>query len=137
MSGIDLNSADASADEIINSCLLGNPPKSFFLYAGAGSGKTRSLVSALVALREQRGPQLWMRGQRIGVITILGRLGAHQTIAVASLRRKYDVVVRVWPIKRPNEAVSGLHRNNVIGSVDESGRIPPTMRASALHKTRA
>ena len=83
MSGIDLNSADASADEIINSCLLGNPPKSFFLYAGAGSGKTRSLVSALVALREQRGPQLWMRGQRIGVITYTNK-------AADEIKRRLD-----------------------------------------------
>lgn len=83
MSGIDLNSADASADEIINSCLLGDHPKSFFLYAGAGSGKTRSLVSALVALREQRGPQLWMRGQRIGVITYTNK-------AADEIKRRLD-----------------------------------------------
>jgi len=69
MTVTDLNSTDAGADELIKSCLLNSPQQSFFLYAGAGSGKTRSLVSALMALREGRGPQLWMRGQRIAVIT--------------------------------------------------------------------
>lgn len=34
---------DAKADETILACLDLDKPKSFFLYAGAGSGKTRSL----------------------------------------------------------------------------------------------
>lgn len=83
MSGIDPNSTDAGADEIIKSCLIGNPPQSFFLYAGAGSGKTRSLVSGLLALREHRGPRLWMRGQRIGVITYTNK-------AADEIKRRLD-----------------------------------------------
>ena len=35
---------DSAADSIIQSCLNIKNPKSFFLFAGAGSGKTRSLV---------------------------------------------------------------------------------------------
>ena len=38
---------DAEADEIILGCLNLEKPKSFFLYAGAGSGKTRSLVEVI------------------------------------------------------------------------------------------
>jgi DNA helicase-2/ATP-dependent DNA helicase PcrA len=83
LSDIDPNSIDAGADEIIKACLVGSPQKSFFLYAGAGSGKTRSLVSALMALREQRGPQLWMRGQRIGVITYTNK-------AADEIKRRLD-----------------------------------------------
>jgi DNA helicase-2/ATP-dependent DNA helicase PcrA len=61
---------DAGVDDTIASCLLDSPPQSFFLYAGAGSGKTRSLVKALSVLREKRGDELWMRGQRVCVITL-------------------------------------------------------------------
>ncbi|AMP02131.1 uvrD/REP helicase N-terminal domain protein [Collimonas arenae] len=44
-------------------------PRSFFLFAGAGSGKTRSLVKALSHIRSTHGRQLVFRGQRVGVIT--------------------------------------------------------------------
>ena len=37
---------DAEADATITECLNLAEPRSFFLYAGAGSGKTRSLVNA-------------------------------------------------------------------------------------------
>ncbi|MEF1244112.1 UvrD-helicase domain-containing protein [Vibrio campbellii] len=44
-------------------------PKSFLLFAGAGSGKTRSLVNVLQEIREQRADRLIQKGQRVGVIT--------------------------------------------------------------------
>ena len=56
-------------DDQILECLTANPRQSFFLYAGAGSGKTRSLVYALNRLRNEQGRQFWLRGQHIGVIT--------------------------------------------------------------------
>lgn len=60
---------DRSADEQIAVCLDISNPKSFFLFAGAGSGKTRSLVSALEHIQEAWGDRLRRAGQRIGVIT--------------------------------------------------------------------
>lgn len=44
-------------------------PTSFFLYAGAGSGKTRSLVHALNYLAKTYGDMLRMRGRQVAVIT--------------------------------------------------------------------
>jgi DNA helicase-2/ATP-dependent DNA helicase PcrA len=44
-------------------------PVSFFLFAGAGSGKTRSLVNALKYLPQGNKKQLLLRSQKIGVIT--------------------------------------------------------------------
>lgn len=38
---------DRHVDEEIKNCLDPRAPRSFFLFAGAGSGKTRSLVGAL------------------------------------------------------------------------------------------
>lgn len=60
---------DESADATILACLDLEHPKSFFLYAGAGSGKTRSLVEAVRAVCRDQGRRLSLGGQQIGVIT--------------------------------------------------------------------
>ncbi len=44
-------------------------PRSFFLFAGAGSGKTRSLVNALKHLGQRHRDALRLRGRRVAVIT--------------------------------------------------------------------
>ena len=44
---------DAGADATIRECLSLDQPRSFFLFAGAGSGKTRSLKEALEGLDTQ------------------------------------------------------------------------------------
>jgi DNA helicase-2/ATP-dependent DNA helicase PcrA len=61
--------ADDHVDGEIAACLDMVKPRSFFLFAGAGSGKTRSLVNALRHLRKQYGTKLRFGGQRIAVIT--------------------------------------------------------------------
>jgi DNA helicase-2/ATP-dependent DNA helicase PcrA len=66
---VNVNEIDDVVDSQIQDCLNLDSLKSFFLYAGAGSGKTRSLVNALQWIRETYGRRLWLRGQRIGVIT--------------------------------------------------------------------
>ncbi|QSW23544.1 UvrD-helicase domain-containing protein [Rhizobium leguminosarum] len=63
------NDVDKDVDEEIRACLDPANPRSFFLYAGAGSGKTRSLVDALKHIRKEHGPSLWLQGRRVGVIT--------------------------------------------------------------------
>ena len=60
---------DAEADATIMACLNFAAPKSFFLYAGAGSGKTRSLVEAIRTVCRHQGRHLSLGGQQIGVIT--------------------------------------------------------------------
>jgi DNA helicase-2/ATP-dependent DNA helicase PcrA len=68
MSDVSTDNDRAVSDEIA-ACLDGAKPKSFFLFAGAGSGKTRALVDALKAARQARGDDLRLNGQKIGVIT--------------------------------------------------------------------
>lgn len=58
-----------SADEMIFSCLKLDAPKSFFLFAGAGSGKTRSLVTALKKFRYDYSNLLRRNGQKVAIIT--------------------------------------------------------------------
>lgn len=60
---------DRHVDEEIKNCLDPRAPRSFFLFAGAGSGKTRSLVGALDHLRDTAGARLRIRGQKVAVIT--------------------------------------------------------------------
>lgn len=60
---------DDIADEIIDNCLKLNKPKSFFMFAGAGSGKTRSLVKALNSINAKIGTTLLQSGRKVAVIT--------------------------------------------------------------------
>ncbi|MEF9420600.1 MULTISPECIES: UvrD-helicase domain-containing protein [Xanthomonas] len=63
------NDVDQPADALIARCLNPGNPKSFFLFAGAGSGKTRSLVAALEHIQTNWGEGLRRQGKRVGVIT--------------------------------------------------------------------
>lgn len=109
---VDENERDAGVvDEIIN-FVASTPPKSFFLFAGAGSGKTRTLVAALRVLTgvESRDPapgaardenepsvrfarDLRARAQTIRVITftknaalvVTGRLGLNDLTRVTTI----------------------------------------------------
>ncbi|MBR9880918.1 MAG: ATP-dependent helicase [Gammaproteobacteria bacterium] len=60
---------DHQADLAINECLNPESPNSFFLYAGAGSGKTYSLVRALEKFEELHGERFRRAGKKVGVIT--------------------------------------------------------------------
>ncbi|MCY1424844.1 hypothetical protein D9M71_406090 [compost metagenome] len=85
------NDRDAGVVEEITGYLTSSPPQSFFLFAGAGSGKTRTLVETLRRLTGVEphdaglkfAARLRSRGQAVRVITytrnavtvINGRLG--------------------------------------------------------------
>lgn len=79
------------ADQTIRECLKSN--RSFALIAGAGSGKTTSLVTALDYIRAQYGPTLRQNGQCIACITytkravevIRSRLGFDQLYHISTL----------------------------------------------------
>lgn len=60
---------DAGADATIRECLSLDQPRSFFLFAGAGSGKTRSLKEALEGLDTQTLTTLRKHSRKIAVIT--------------------------------------------------------------------
>lgn len=57
------------ADKIIEECLSLHTPKSFFLFAGAGAGKTRSLVNALQYINNTIRDQLVLLDKHVAVIT--------------------------------------------------------------------
>lgn len=108
---LDDDLVDAAADETIGQCLDLTAPRSFFLYAGAGSGKTRSLVAAIRDLCERQGRGLSLTGRKVAVITytnaacdeIVQRLEFDPRIDVSTIHafawsmiRGYDADIRVW-----------------------------------------
>lgn len=95
------NDRDAHVVEDICGYITTVPPRSFFLFAGAGSGKTRTLVEVLrrvtgVVEHEPGGhyaERLRSRGQSVRVITytknatavVTGRLGENYLTAVSTI----------------------------------------------------
>ena len=63
------NDIDLQVDETLEKCILSSPRKSFFLFAGAGSGKTYSLVLLLKKIRDSIGKDLLLQGKNVAVIT--------------------------------------------------------------------
>lgn len=63
------NNKDLQVDETLEKCILSTPRKSFFLFAGAGSGKTHSLVLLLKKIRDGIGKDLLLQGKNVAVIT--------------------------------------------------------------------
>lgn len=63
------NNIDIQVDETLEKCILSTPRKSFFLFAGAGSGKTYSLVLLLKKIRDNIGKNLLLQGRNVAVIT--------------------------------------------------------------------
>lgn len=98
---LDGNDRDAGVVEEICGYLTDIPPRNYFLFAGAGSGKTRTLVEVLRCLTgvtaHEKGGQLArslkMYGRSIRVVTytknavsiINGRLGDNNLVSVSTI----------------------------------------------------
>lgn len=63
------NNIDDSVDQEIFDCFNPIEPKSFFLFAGAGSGKTRSLVNVLGRFKKEYGVNFRLYRQKVAIIT--------------------------------------------------------------------
>lgn len=63
------NHVDDHVDVEIQQCLNAVPPKSFFMFAGAGAGKTRSLILALEYIDCVKGSFLAEHSKQVAVIT--------------------------------------------------------------------
>ncbi len=96
---------------MITSCLAPSSPRSFFLYAGAGSGKTRSLVRAMKGFSATFGDDYRRLAKKIAVITytnaavdeIVGRIEMDPLFHVStihsfcwSLIRGFHEAIRTW-----------------------------------------
>lgn len=122
---------DAEADATIIECLNLSKPRSFFLYAGAGSGKTRSLVNAVrKTIDGEHGRQLTLTGKKIGVITytnaacdeIKQRLEFDPRVEVMtihafswSLIEGFNVDIRQWLAVNLKEEIAQLEEQHKKG----------------------
>lgn len=137
------NTFDAEADNTIARCVTTSPPQSFFLFAGAGSGKTRSLVEALKVIKTKVADRFRLQGQQVGVITftnkacdeIKRRLEFDPIFVVStihrfawSLIRGLNADIREWlkvNLKAEIEVLAEKERNGRAGkaSQDRQGRM--------------
>ncbi len=63
------NNIDEPVDDLIFESIKPTSPKSFFLFAGAGSGKTRTLVNVLKKFKKDFGSAFKLRNKRVAIIT--------------------------------------------------------------------
>ena len=60
---------DTPADVALRACIAASQRQSFVMMAGAGSGKTTSLIKALAAVIQLHGPSLKKHRRRVACIT--------------------------------------------------------------------
>jgi DNA helicase II / ATP-dependent DNA helicase PcrA len=98
-----IGSPDTPADLEVRACLDRKPPRSFAMVAGAGSGKTTSLIKALAHLANMRGPALRRSGQRIACITYtevaVGEIS--EDVGVSPLFHISTIHSFLWSVIRP------------------------------------
>lgn len=110
-------------DEEIYNCLNLENPKSFFLFAGAGSGKTRTLVDVLRRFRIENLGKMREKGQKIAIITytnaasdeIKRRLDFDPSFIISTIHsfaweliNSYQNDIREWLKKRLLSEISDL-----------------------------
>ena len=118
------------ADGTIRACLDLDAPRSFFLFAGAGSGKTRSLVGALEDLLEREGERLQRNRQSVAVITytnaaaeeIRERMAFDPRIEVSTLHafagrliEGFHDDIRDWLVRRTETKLTETNKKNANG----------------------
>lgn len=109
---------DTPADIELRACLDERPLTSFVMVAGAGSGKTTSLVKALAHLAATRTPELRRRGQQVACITytevavkeIWGDVGNDSLFHVSTIHsflwtviRPFQSDLKTWVLARIDE----------------------------------
>ena len=112
---------DTQADLDLRACLDERPQRSFVMVAGAGSGKTTSLVKALAHLGLTRRIELKTRGQRIACVTytevavkeIWGDVGNDLLFHVSTIHsflwaviRPFQVNLKAWVVARIHEKIA-------------------------------
>ncbi|MET3792496.1 UvrD-helicase domain-containing protein [Aquamicrobium terrae] len=118
--------AAKKAQEEVDRCL--SESKSFRLEAGAGAGKTYSLIAALKRMIAEREPELMQRGQKIACITftevardeIAREIGRHPAILVETIHAFSWAFLRQFQ-KALRELV--LEAENHKEKVDEAGGV--------------
>ena len=114
---------DTEADRELYTCLNAKPPRSFLMVAGAGSGKTTSLIKGLTEILGKHGDRLKLRRQKVACITyteiaageIWADVGNNPLVHVAtihsflwSLVRSFQTDIQAWVTHRIDEKLVEL-----------------------------
>jgi DNA helicase II / ATP-dependent DNA helicase PcrA len=123
MSSSRANKPDTAADLELATCLVGVERRCFVMVAGAGSGKTTSLVKALATTVATHGKMLKLRRQRIACITytevaageIWADVGNNPLVHVStihsflwSITRSFQGDIKAWVLRRIAERINEL-----------------------------
>lgn len=142
------DNVDDQVDLAVAECLNLDRPKSFFVFAGAGSGKTRSLVTALGKIRLSSGSRMRQLGQRVAVITytnaacdeVTSRLGFDALFSVStihsfvwSLIDGFNHDIRAWLTGNLAEEITELKVKEAKG---RAGKASDERRRSIESKQR-
>ena len=114
---------DTEADRELYRCLTSLPPRSFLMIAGAGSGKTTSLIKGLTETLNKHGERLKLRRQKVACITymeiaageIWADVGNNPLVHVStihsflwSLVRSFQSDIQEWVANRIDEKIMEL-----------------------------
>lgn len=121
---------DDYVDEKIVQCFSKDNPKSFFMFAGAGSGKTRSLINALSFLNKEIGAELSAHSKQVAVITytnaacdeISRRLQYKPIFAVSTIHsflwelvKNYQIDIKAWVVESLKKDIADLNERQAKG----------------------
>jgi len=132
------NTVDNHVDEKVKECI--KMKRNFFMFAGAGSGKTKSLVNALNFIADEYGINLRLLSKQIAVITytnaardeIMKRVGYNPLFAVSTIHsflweliKSYQKNIKMWIKNDIEEKISELQekQNNPRRRKDYSDEI--------------
>ncbi|MGH6696249.1 UvrD-helicase domain-containing protein [Sphingopyxis sp.] len=116
---------DTPADVDLRDCLGAQPPTSFNMVAGAGSGKTTSLIKGLASILAMHGERLRLRRQRVACITyteiaageIWADVGNNTLVHVStihsflwSISRGFQQDIAAWVANRIDERIEELQQ---------------------------
>lgn len=106
-----VDSPDTDADREIHACITATPPQPFVVRAGAGSGKTTSLIKALDWVMSEHGVNMRAKKQKVACITytdlaaneILADVNEDPLVHVStihsfywSIAKTFQVDIKVW-----------------------------------------
>lgn len=121
---------DDGVDEQILEYLNPKAPQSFFLFAGAGSGKTRSLKNVVDKFRTTYGENFRRLGKKIAIITytnaaadeIIERLGEDELFPIKTIHsfcwqliKSYQKDIQIWQINDLKEKLKELREQQTTG----------------------
>lgn len=134
-----VGSPDTQSDADVRACLDAKPPRSFIMVAGAGSGKTTSLIKAMAYLGETQGSLLRRAGQKIACITYteVAVKEISADVGESSLFHISTIHSFLWSIMRPfHSEIMAWVASRIAEKIDERREHHARPRTQSRTRTR-